>query len=143
MGEDPFGQFEEFIARCRQALGEQVNGHTEPFQALWSHGDDVVLMGAAGSHAVGWEDVSASLTWASQHLDFTDWHAENLLTKINDKLALTCDLEHMKHQVNGETQQRTLRVSQGYRFEDYQWRVMFRHGDPMATRITPPEVARK
>jgi ketosteroid isomerase-like protein len=142
MGDDQSREFEEFRTQCRAAVGQQVNGHTEPFQALWSHADDVVLMGAAGAHAIGWQDVSASLRWASEHLDFTDWHAENLLTKINDDFALTCDLEHMRHEVNGEVQQRTLRVSQGYRYEEGQWRIMFRHGDPMAERITPPEVTR-
>ena len=135
-----FGQFEEFITRCRESLSEQVRGNTKPFQALWSQAEDVVLMGAAGSHAIGWEDVSASLTWASEQLDFTGWRAENLLTSINDNLAFTCDLEHMRHQVNGETQERTLRASQGYRFEDNQWRIIFRHGDPMAARVTPAEL---
>jgi ketosteroid isomerase-like protein len=141
MAEKPLGEFEEFIATCRKAVSQQVSGHTESFQALWSRADDVVLMGAAGSHALGWEKVSASLTWASEHLDFTGWHVENLLTSVNGKLAFTCDLEHMSHEVNGKTQERTLRASQGYRFENDQWRVVFRHGDPMAERVIPPELA--
>lgn len=130
-------KFDEFIDRCHAALGQQVSGHTEPFQALWSRAPDVVLMGAAGSHAVGWEQVSAGLTWASEHLDFVGWHAENLLTSVNDRLAFTVELEHMIHDVSGERQERTLRASQGYRFEDGLWRVIFRHGDPMAERLVP------
>ena len=47
-------EFDDFLSRCRRAIGEQVGGRTEPFQALWSKSDDVVLMGAAGSHQVGW-----------------------------------------------------------------------------------------
>lgn len=140
MTENQLREFENFIDLCHAALSEQVNGHTHSFQALWSRSDNVVLMGAAGSHAVGWDDVSASLTWASEHLDFTDWHVENLLTSINDKLAFTVELEHMSHEVDGSRQQRTLRASQGYRFEDGEWRVIFRHGDPMAERIVPPEL---
>jgi ketosteroid isomerase-like protein len=132
--------FEEFIMTCRKSLSEQVRGRTESFQSLWSQADDVVLMGAAGSHAVGWNEVSASLTWASEHLDFVNWHYENLTTSIGDELAFTCDLEHMSHEVDGQTQDRTLRASQGYRFENEEWRVVFRHGDPMSERIEPPEV---
>ncbi len=139
MADDRLEEFERFIALCHKALSQQVSGHTAPFQALWSRSDDVVLMGAAGSHAAGWEDVSASLTWASEHLDFTGWHVENLLSSVNDKLAFTVELEHMSHEVNGERQARTLRASQGYRFENDQWRVVFRHGDPMSQRIVPPE----
>ncbi len=127
--------FHVFVQQCRLALSQQVAGRTDPFQALWSHTDDVVLMGAAGSHAVGWKDVSASLSWASSQLDFGDWSAENLLTEITDNLAFTVDLEHMNHVVNGERQERTLRASQGYRVENGQWRVIFRHGDPMAERV--------
>ena len=40
--------FEAFVDRCRKAVARQVSGRTEAFQALWSQGDDVVLIGAAG-----------------------------------------------------------------------------------------------
>ena len=137
MADNRLHEFDEFIDQCHLALSQQVSGHTEPFQALWSRTADVVLMGAAGSQAVGWEEVSAGLAWASEHLDFSGWHVENLLTSVNDKLAFTVELEHMSHEVNGERQDRTLRASQGYRFEDDHWQVVFRHGDPMAERIVP------
>ena len=135
MSDHRLQEFDEFIDQCHLALSQQVSGHTDAFQALWSQAADVVLMGAAGSHAVGWEEVSAGLTWAASHLDFSDWYVENLLTSVNDRLAFTVELEHMNHEVNGERQERTLRASQGYRFEDGHWRVVFRHGDPMAERI--------
>jgi ketosteroid isomerase-like protein len=138
----PDGEFGEFVRRCREAVGQQVCGHTEAFQALWSHADDVVLIGAAGSHQVGWADVSAQLTWASQHLDFGNFVVTNLLLAVADNLAFTVDLEDMSHEVDGQTERRTLRSSQGYRFEDGQWRVVFRHGDPMAEPITPPKPVR-
>ena len=130
--------FEEFVDQCRRAVSQQVAGHTEPFQNLWSRADDVVLMGASGSHAIGWDEVSASLSWASSHLDFGNWSAENLLTGVVGNLGFTLDLEHISRRVNGKTEERTLRVSQGYRFEDGRWRVLFRHGDPMAERIQLP-----
>ncbi len=72
--------FAEFVDRCREAVGQQVSGRTDAFHALWSQADDVVLMGAAGSHQVGWADVSAQLTWASQHLNFGGFSVKNLLT---------------------------------------------------------------
>jgi ketosteroid isomerase-like protein len=135
-------EFDDFVDRCRNAVSQQVGGHTEAFQALWSHADDVVLMGAAGAHAVGWRDVSKSLTWASQHLNYTEWNAESLLTVVRDDVAITVDLEYMTRQVGGETDARTLRATQAYRVEDGQWRVIHRHGDPMADRIDVGQVAR-
>ena len=43
-------EFDAFVRTCRGAVGRQVSGRTESFQSLWSRADDVVLMGAAGSH---------------------------------------------------------------------------------------------
>jgi ketosteroid isomerase-like protein len=138
MSEASVEEFDKFVDECRGAVSQQVAGHTEPFQDLWSRAEDVVLMGAAGSHAVGWQDVSASLSWASSHLNFGNWSAENLLTLVEGHLGLTVDLEHMSRLVDGKVEERTLRASQGYRFEDGRWHVLFRHGDPMAERVELP-----
>ena len=129
--------FDAFVGRCREAVAQQVSGRTEAFQSLWSRDDDIVLIGAAGSHQEGWHNVSARLSWASQHLNFGNFHVENLLTCVSGDLAFTVDLEHMSHEVNGEIEHRTLRASQGYRMENGQWRVVFRHGDPMAEDTFP------
>ncbi len=130
--------FETFLDVCRKAVAHQVSGRTEAFQSVWSRSDDVVLIGAAGSHQKGWHDVSERLSWASQHLNFGGFHVENLLTSVSGDLGFTVDLEHMSREVDGRTEDRTLRSSQGYRLEDGQWRVVFRHGDPMAEDIIPP-----
>ena len=45
--------FETFLEVCRKAVADQVSGRTEAFQSLWSRNDDVVLIGAAGSHQRG------------------------------------------------------------------------------------------
>jgi hypothetical protein len=129
--------FDVFVGVCREAVAQRVSGRTEPFQMLWSRDEDVVLIGAAGSHQKGWHDVSERLSWASQHLNFGGFHVENLLTSVSADLAFTVDLEHMSRDNDGKTEYRTLRSSQGYRLERGQWRVVFRHGDPMAEDILP------
>jgi ketosteroid isomerase-like protein len=131
--------FEKFVASCRKAVAHQVSGRTEAFQSLWSRKDDVVLIGAAGSHQKGWHEVSARLSWASSHLNFGAFRVESLLSSVSGDLAFTVDLEHMSRQVDGKTEHRTLRSSQGYRLEDGQWRVVFRHGDPMAEDLLPAQ----
>jgi hypothetical protein len=40
--------WDQFVMVCQQALGELIEGRPEPFKALWSHADDVVIMGAFG-----------------------------------------------------------------------------------------------
>jgi len=135
----PNEDFFEFVQRCREAVGQQVSGRTETFQSLWSRADDVVLFGAAGSHQKGWDAVSARLTWASEHLNFGKFDAENLLTGVSEPIAFTVDLEHMSRETNGKLERRTLRASQGYRLENGQWRVIFRHGDPMDQDTAPSQ----
>jgi hypothetical protein len=49
--------WDRFISRCQDALGDLAEGRPEPFKALWSHADDVVIMGAFGGHERGWETV--------------------------------------------------------------------------------------
>lgn len=105
--------FETFVSICREAIAQQGSGRTEAFQSLWSRDAGVVLIGAAGSHQKGWHDVSERLSWASQHLNFGGFHIENLLTSVSGDLAFTVDLEHMSREVDGKTEQRTLRSSQG------------------------------
>jgi hypothetical protein len=46
--------WDRFISRCQQALDDLVEGRPGPFKALWSHADDVVIMGAFGGYERGW-----------------------------------------------------------------------------------------
>ena len=131
--------FAAFVDTCRDAVAQQVSGRTAAFQSLWSRGDDVVLLGAAGSHQQGWHKVSERLTSASERLNFEGFHVENLLAIVSGEIAFTVDLEHMSRDINGETEHRTLRASQGYRLEHDGWHVVFRHGDPMDEDLLPPQ----
>lgn len=45
--------WERFVVTCQRALGELVERRPEPFKALWSHTDDVVIMGAFGGYERG------------------------------------------------------------------------------------------
>jgi hypothetical protein len=85
--------WEEFMTVCDEALGDLVEGRPEPFKALWSHADDVVIMGAFGGHERGWEQVSARLDWAAKGIASTDRRSENIVTIVHDDLAYTVDLE--------------------------------------------------
>jgi ketosteroid isomerase-like protein len=126
--------FNEFITRCEEALGHLVEGRAEPFKALWSHADDVLIMGAFGAYERGWEQVMARLDWASKGINATNRSAENIVTVVSDDLAYTVDLEHMTRQLNGQASPRTLRATQAYRREDGQWRVILRHADELAQK---------
>jgi len=50
--------WEGFMSRCQQALGELVEGRPEPFKALWSHADDVVITGAFGTSSACYRELT-------------------------------------------------------------------------------------
>jgi ketosteroid isomerase-like protein len=123
-----------FVMACQQALGELVEGRPEPFKALWSHADDVVIMGAFGGYERGWEQVSARLDWAAKGIASTGRSAENVVTVVGDGLAYTVDLEHMTRHAGDVPQHRTLRCTQAYRRESGQWKVVLRHADELSRK---------
>ena len=126
--------WDRFMARCQEALDELVEGRPAPFKALWSHADDVVIMGAFGGHERGWEQVSARLDWASAGIKATNRVAENVVTFAGDGLAYTVDLEHMTRHVGDQPVPRTLRCTQIDRREGGEWKVILRHADELARK---------
>lgn len=133
--------FHAFLQQCRDAVREQGAGNTEPFHQMWSHTDDVVLMGAAGAHQVGWADIDSHLTETSQHLHYTQWSFTNLMTRVEGDLAVTLDLEQMSAPELKPPLKRTLRVTQIYQRTTDGWRLIARHGDPLDQPISLEPVA--
>jgi ketosteroid isomerase-like protein len=123
--------WERFATACQQALGHLVEGRPEPFKALWSHADDVVIMGAFGGYERGWAAVSARLDWAAAGIKSADRSSENVVTVVGDGIAYTVDLEHMTRTVGDRPQPRTLRCTQAYRRENGEWKVVLRHADEL------------
>jgi len=126
--------WEEARAQCQAALGELVEGKPEAFKALWSHADDVTIMGAFGGFERGWENVAPRLDWASAGIGATGRRVENLLTVVGQDLACTVDLEHMERTRDGRTYHRVLRCTQVYRLESGSWKVIVRHADELPER---------
>ena len=58
--------WDRFVSRCQQAPGELAEGQPEPFKAIWSHSDDVVIIGTFGGYERGWQEASARLDWGRQ-----------------------------------------------------------------------------
>ena len=124
-------EWQRFVSLCQQALAELVEGRPEPFKALWSHADDVVIMGAFGGYERGWPQVSARLDWAAKGINASDRVSENVVTAVGNDVAYTVDLERMTRHTGDQPQPRTLRCTQVYRREDGEWKVVLRHADEL------------
>ena len=110
-------------------LSHQVGGNSAPFLEVWSHADDVAILGAIGSYAQGWDNVRTHLLGASRSLDWTGLSVVRLLTAVSGDFAVTVVLEHMARQVDGQPGSRTLRTTQAYRHENGEWRLILRHAN--------------
>ena len=117
-------KLEEFVKRCLDGLSHQVQGNSARFLEVWSHADDVAILGAIGSYAKGWDNVRTHLLGASRSLDWTDLRVERLVTTASGDLAVTVVLEHMTRTVEGEPGSRTLRTTQAYRRENGEWKLI-------------------
>jgi ketosteroid isomerase-like protein len=123
--------WEEARAKCQAALNDLVEGRPEPFKALWSHSDETVIMGAFGGFERGSEEVAKRLDWSSAGIGASGRRVENVLTVVGEDLACTVDLEHIERTKEGRTYHRVLRLTQVYRLEDGEWRVIVRHADEL------------
>ena len=135
----PDAEAAEFLERCDVALGQHTGGNPKPYLELWSHADDVSLMGGVGGHQVGIAAVTELLTAAAQTLNYTTWNADTLVADFGETLGFTVELEHLTRQIDGETEEMSLRATTVYRREDGAWRVVHRHGDGLMNVEIDPE----
>ncbi len=135
----PDAEAAEFLEQCHVALGQHTGGNPKPYLELWSHADDVSLMGGVGGHQVGIAAVTELLTAAAQTLNYTTWNADTLVADFGETLGFTVELEHLTRQIDGETEEMSLRATTVYRREDGAWRVVHRHGDGLMNVEIDPE----
>ena len=124
------------VQQYRQALAhELVNGNPEPFKALWSDHDDVVLANPFGPAVRGWEAVSATLDYASSRLSDGEFSGfERLAGYVTTELATIFEVERGRCGVGGgPVTAFELRVTTTFRREDEAWKVVHRHADPIST----------
>ena len=130
--------FDETLRREQLAQDAFYRGDPEPFKALFSHSDDVSLFGAFGPCKKGWADVSRTFDWvASRYRDGTVRSQYEVIYE-GDDLAYTVSYEQGELVLEGQRRTHTIRVTQIYRREDGQWRLVHRHGDFAPTDQSPP-----
>ena len=132
--------FADMLSRERSAEAAIYLGNPEPFKALWSREDDISLFGAFGPCKKGWHQVEKTVDWVASRFREGAVTAEYEVVHEGADLAYTVGYEIGDVVLDGApmTRQR-LRVTQIYRREDGQWRLVHRHGDFAPADPSPPQ----
>jgi hypothetical protein len=138
---DGESDFRAFIAKWERAQTRFINGDPTQWKQNASHGDDVTIFGAFGGSEKGWQTVGPRNDWASGQ--FTESGAtqsiEYLSTGVSGDLAFTVAIERQVARIEGQVTStpRSLRVTQVFRREGREWRLLHRHADPLVERLPP------
>ena len=135
--------FADVLSQERSAEAAIYRGDPEPFKAVWSHRNDVSLFGAFGPCKKGWHQVGKTTDWVASRYRDGAVTAEYEVVREGADLAYTVGYEIGDVALDGApmTRQR-LRVTQIYRREDGQWRLIHRHGDFAPADQSPPGPSR-
>lgn len=133
------GQREDFLdwlhTTWTDAENALHNGDASARRAIWSRRDPVSVLGA-WRNAVGPEEIDRLFTHLEQSFsDATSSRFELLGAEVSGDLAYTTGFEHTSTSVNGVPRSYTLRVTQVYRREDGEWRVVHRHGSELPDEL--------
>jgi ketosteroid isomerase-like protein len=131
--------FADALSRERSAEAAIYRGDPGPFKELWSRGDDISLFGAFGPCKKGWHQVGKTVDWVASRYREGVVTAEYEVVHEGADLAYTVGYETGEVVLDGApvTRQR-LRVTQIYRREDGEWRLVHRHGDFAPADQSPP-----
>ena len=124
---------DDFLTWVKSALYdaelELHNGDATARRALWSRNEPVSVLGA-WRNALGQQELEELFTsLAMQFSDCTSYKLELLAYDVVGDMAYTAGLEHTSASVDGEPRSYVLRVTQIYRREGGEWKVVHRHGD--------------
>jgi ketosteroid isomerase-like protein len=115
------------------------DGDPEPRLAMWPDRDPVTPFRAWGPCKSGWEEVSPGLRWpASRFSGVSDYRLDLLASGLSGDLAYTVGFERSTLSIDGgPVQDNVLRVTNVFRRENGEWKIVHRHGD-----FPPPDQSR-
>jgi ketosteroid isomerase-like protein len=118
------------LERIHAATVAMGCGDPEPYMQLWSRGGDVSLFGAWGPCKQGWDELSQTFRWVGSRFGGGELRCEDTIVGVSGDLAYTVGYERGAMVVNGsDPKHMTIRVTQIYRRESGEWRLVHRHGD--------------
>jgi ketosteroid isomerase-like protein len=131
--------FSEAVANSDSANLYLLGSDAKRLKQLYSHNDDVTVLGGFGGVEHGWIEVGPRLDWAASQFAGGSYERKTLSMVEGTDLAYTVSIETNRIRETGkpEETQLDLRVTQIYRREGDEWRLVHRHADPLVVKKAP------
>ena len=118
------------------AINRAINGDPGPMTEVWSHGSDVATLHPLGGRETGWEEVRASREQVAQGFSDGQVSIEDLVVvPLSEDVAYTLGSEHGQAKLGDQTVGIDWRVTNIYRHEEGEWKVVHHHTDVSPTLV--------
>lgn len=139
--------FADFHRRMQAAALALMNGDTKPWEAIYSHAPDATLFGGwGGPGEKGWEQLTQRWQMVAGRYRSATLQIEPITEHVGDNLAVTVELWRGEASFSdGSAGPIGLRVTQVFRRENGEWRLVHRQADeqlklqPIKSHLQPPE----
>jgi ketosteroid isomerase-like protein len=127
------------MTQLAAAQRDFMNGDATGLQALYSHRDDVTVMGGFGGFERGWAEVGPRLACAASHFHGGEYSQHNISITVGlDVACLVCLERWARSSQDGKPEPiMELRVTQTFRLEGDRWRLVHRHADGLVHKREP------
>ena len=131
--------------RFYAALTRMCNGDAGPMDAIWAHSADVTTMHPMGEREVGWEQVWPVWQQAATVFSAGQVRLRDQLIRVGTDLAYEVGVEEGEATLAGERVTLNQRVTNIYRREGGEWKIVHHHSDPspaandLLSRLQPPQ----
>ena len=131
--------FSEAVVDSDRANRMLLQGDATALKQLCAHEEEVTVLGGFGGVERGWSEVGPRLDWAASQFTNGSYERKALSVVEGVDLAYTVSIETNRVYESGKAGETSLdlRVTQIYRRDNGEWRLVHRHADPLVNREVP------
>jgi ketosteroid isomerase-like protein len=131
--------WEEAMAQLTAAQQDFVKGDATGIKRLFSHREDVTVLGGFGGFEHGSKEVGPRPDWAASHFAGGSYGQETLSATVGSHVACLVSRERWSYATPEKSAETLLelRVTQVFRREEGHWRLAHRHADPLLNKQEP------
>lgn len=125
------------MTRLLAAQRDFVNGDASGLQRLYSHREDVSVMGGFGGFERGWAEVGPRLAWAASHFHGGNYSQQEISATVGADHACLVSIERRARRPGTDGRPipvMELRATQTFRREEGEWRLVHRHADELVQK---------